>query len=338
MNAFLDRKYILALRHRLSGFIQKSANLYNFSCPLCGDGKSGKKKRAYFYLRDNKWWFHCHNECGTMGLKNLLKRLDYKLYQEYELDSFTNKSIINDPIKEEKTAIQYNADGATKALRGLRKVSQLAYDHPCKIYMDSRRIPTPLHSILRWTPTFMQWTNSIIKDKFSKEELKIDHGRLVIPFFSEDNKFFAYIGRVVDNSLPRYILIILNHSIPLIYGMNHIDKNKTIYVLEGPIDTFFLPNSVAMGGSNLSVLTHLNDYDKIVVIDNEPHKTDTVKKIGHAIDLGHKVCIWPKWIKQKDINEMIVAGMSSEYLTKLIKDHSYSGFEAKIKLAEWSKV
>ena len=338
MNAFLDRKYILALRHRLDGFIQKSPNLYNFRCPLCGDGIGKKKKRGYFYLRNNKWFFHCHNQCGTMGIKNLLKRLDYKLYQEYELESFTVKQEHKDPIYTDKAAIQYDTNPAVEELKKLPKISQLPDNSKVRAYLETRQIPKPFHTILRWSPEFMAWTNKLVKGKFDSNTLKLDCGRVVIPFFSEDNKFFAYIGRVLDNSTPRYILIILDHNIPLIYGMNHTNKSKRIYVVEGPIDSFFLPNSVAMGGSNLSVLTYLDKYDKVVIIDNEPHKRDTVKKVEHAIDLGHKVCIWPKWMVCKDINAMVIDGMSPDYLIKLIDSHTYSGFEAKIKMAEWSKV
>lgn len=337
MSAFLERKYLLAVAHRFDGFTQKSPNLYNCRCLFCGDSENKRKKRGYFYFKDNHWKYHCHN-CGMHhNMEYVLKQLDYSLYEQYRLERFQNKkdAFENDAIFKSKVATQYDPDPATEELRRLPKISQLEVGHLGREYVVSRKIPNEMHTILRWCPEFFAWSNKLIPGKF---EVIKDHGRVIIPFFSEENKFFAYVGRAVDATTPRYILIILNHNIPLIYGMNTVKRDKRVYAVEGPVDSMFLDNCIALGGSNLSVLTNLKDSDTVVVLDNEPHSKETKSKITHAIDLGYKVCIWPLWMVHKDINAMVLGGLSKEYIQGLIDSRTFEGLGAKIKLAEWSRI
>ncbi len=341
MSSFLEKKYLMAISHRFEDFVQKLPNLYNCRCTFCGDSKSNKrKKRGYFYYRDHHWWYHCHN-CGkTCGIKGLLKQLDYGLYEEYQLELFQEKREDNiDPIKETKYAVQSNNDEFTRALKKLPKISQLPVGHHAREYLNKRKIPSEQHSILRWCPAFMSWTNELIPHKFDERHLKHNQGRIVFPFFSEQNEFFAYAGRAPDdNSSPRYILIVLDHSVPLLYGVNTIDRKKKVYVCEGQIDSLFVKNSIALNGGNLAPLTNIAGLDMVIIFDNEPRKPETRSKIEHAIDLGYQVCIWPNWITEKDINSMILAGsVSVTSLNNVIDKNTFQGLGAKMHLAHWGK-
>ena len=100
----------------------------------------------------------------------------------------------------------------------------------------------------------------------------------------------------------------LDENAPKLYGLDHINKNETIYIVEGPLDSFFLENSVAMCGSDVDIRT-LGWSDYIWVYDNEPRSRQITVKISKSIDAGDKVVIWPSTIKQKDLNDMVVSGV-----------------------------
>ena len=219
----------------------------------------------------------------------------------------------------------------------MKKISQLSWDHPAKQYVIKRQIPNIYHAKFRWTPKFMAWTNRLIPYKFKQEALKYDEGRIVIPFYDKKKRFFAYTGRVLGDSNPRYALIVLDNDVPLLYGLDSINFSKHIVAVEGPIDACFLENCLALCGSNIAALTKVTEPDTItVVFDNEPDKPETKSKIIGAINHGFKVCIWPKWVQYKDINEMIINEWDQKYIQDLIKDNTFSGHEAKIRVETWS--
>ena len=90
----------------------------------------------------------------------------------------------------------------------------------------------------------------------------------------------------------------LDDEAPKIYGLDKINKSKPIYIVEGPFDSLFLENSVAMAGSDLDPRTFgWSDY--IWVYDNEPRNREIVNRISKSIDRGDKVVIWPHNLQQK---------------------------------------
>jgi hypothetical protein len=121
---------------------------------------------------------------------------------------------------------------------------------------------------------------------------------------------------------------------PKIFGLDKINTDETIYITEGPFDSTFVENSVAMCGSDIDIRTFgWSDY--IWVFDNEPRNQQIVNRISTAIDRGDKVVIWDKSIKEKDINEMVLQGYDPY---AIIKHNTFSGLQAKLKLADWKKV
>tara|TARA_B100000427_G_scaffold229094_1_gene192392 strand:+ start:22 stop:405 length:384 start_codon:yes stop_codon:yes gene_type:complete len=126
----------------------------------------------------------------------------------------------------------------------------------------------------------------------------------------------------------------LDENKPKIYGLERIDTNKAIYIVEGPFDSTLLGNSVAMAGSDVDCRTY-NWSDYIWVYDNEPRNREIVNRISKSIDRGDKVVIWPNNIQEKDINDMAIAGHDVKSLVEL---NTYHGLEAQVKLTEWKKV
>jgi hypothetical protein len=178
----------------------------------------------------------------------------------------------------------------------------------------------------------------MLPDKF--EDLEKDEPRLILPFLDKDKNLFGFQGRSFRKSGIRYITIMLNEDQPKIFGLDTMDPSKDIYVVEGPIDSLFLPNGIASAGGDLISPLQLLDVQKekfVVVYDNEPRNKETITKIEKAIDSGYRVCIWPTAIEQKDINDMVLAGYTIDKVKDIIDDCTYSGPTAKLHLALWRK-
>jgi hypothetical protein len=126
----------------------------------------------------------------------------------------------------------------------------------------------------------------------------------------------------------------LSENAPKIYGLNTIKKDETIYVTEGPFDSTFICNSIAMCGADADI-SNFGFNSVVWVYDNEPRNAEIVDRISKTIDRGENVVIWPETIQQKDINDMKIAGLS---IMDVLKSNTYSGLEAKVTFNKWKKV
>jgi hypothetical protein len=161
-------------------------------------------------------------------------------------------------------------------LKDLKKVSQLKADHPVKQYIIKRQIPSDTHYKLFLCMKFKAWVNTMLPGKF--EDTENDEPRLILPFLDQDKKLFGFQGRSFKKTGIRYITIILDDEKPKIFGLDTMDPSKDIYVVEGPIDSLFLPNGIASAGGDLITPLNYLDVQKdkfVVVYDNEPRNKHT---------------------------------------------------------------
>jgi hypothetical protein len=103
----------------------------------------------------------------------------------------------------------------------------------------------------------------------------------------------------------------------------------------------FIDNSIATAGGDLvSALGALQPYKSsmVIVYDNEPRSRETIKKLDKAIMQGYNIVIWPENLEHKDINDMVLAGMSPEFIVHILKTNTYRDLAAKLALTKWSKV
>lgn len=343
---WLDAKYLNMLSFRLRNFKRKGNNHWNFSCPICNDSKSNKlKARGYVFEKKGKLRYYCHN-CNVPGIDvpKLVRHLDQSLYDEYVREKLTAE-----PRQRVKSDVELFADKmktpkfrSNTPLKDLKKVSQLKPDGAVKRYIDARKIPPHYHHKLFLCKQFKHWVNKHLPGKFESEDN--DEPRLIIPLLDKDNNLFGFQGRSFKkNSALRYITIMLDDSMPKLFGLDTVDATlPNIMCVEGPIDSMFLPNCIASAGSdivsNLNYITE--DKDKFTIIyDNEPRNKEICKKIEGAIDKGYHVCLWPDNVQSKDINDMIVKeNLTSNKIVDLIIENTYNGLEAKLKFATWKKV
>jgi hypothetical protein len=211
----------------------------------------------------------------------------------------------------------------------LEKISELNITHPARVYLEERKIKDL--DYFYYCPKFKEWTNSQQK---VFPNLKQDGPRIIIPLRDKEGNMFGYQGRsMAPKAKIRYITIMLDDSKTKIFGMDRVDENETIYVTEGPFDSMFLANSIAMCGSDVNLSN--NDYRLVFVFDNEPRNKEIVAKYTKAIDNGEQVIIWPQNIVEKDINDMVMAGHD---VRSVVESNTYQGLEAKLKFTTWKKV
>ena len=337
MSVFIDRKFLLQLSPKLHRFVQKKADLYNFRCPLCGDSqKNITKSRGYIYAKKNNYFYMCHN-CGTStSFYNFLQQVDPTLLKEYALERYKNgddnRSNSKKPDLEEfKTKTPVFKEKLT-----LPAISELPDDHYAKQYVINRKIPEDRYSELYYAEDYKKFVESM---KIEKDGLIDNDPRLVIPFYDEDKNLVAFQGRALGNSKLRYITVKIDRDNYKVYGMDRIDKEKKILVVEGPIDSMFLENCVATADSNLPAATKIyNKADIVLIYDNEPRNKDIVRQIEKAIEEHYNVVIWPEMLDEKDINDMILSGFSPDEIQDIITKHTYQNLRAKMEFINWKKV
>ena len=329
--SFVDTKYIGLVSVRLQKFSKKKEGLYAFRCPYCGDSQKNKNKtRGYIYAFKNDHNYKCHN-CGvSKSFTNFLKDQDTMLHDQYIMERYKS-GLTGKATSAPIPVIPSSKPNFTKKDFDLERISELNKSHPARTYLEKRKIPDRCLRELYYCDNFKQWTND---QKYTFSDVSNDEPRIIIPL-KKGRTIFGFQGRSLSpkNKL-RYITIMLDDEAPKIYGLDKINKSKPIYIVEGPFDSLFLENSVAMAGSDLDPRTFgWSDY--IWVYDNEPRNREIVNRIESTINRGDKVVIWPSTIDEKDINDMFNSGIDPQ---SVIESNIYQGLQAKLKLNNWKKI
>jgi len=337
MSVFIDRSFLLQVSPKLQRFTKKKDDLYNFRCPLCGDSQKNKlKARGYIHRKQNDYFYMCHN-CGvSTTFYNFLKQVDSNLLQEYQLERYKNGETGNNNYpKPEFEEFKTEKPTFKKALE-LPTIESLPKAHFAKNYVQQRSIPETLYSQLYYAEDFAAFIQSL---GIKKEGLHQNDKRLVIPFYDKEKNLLAVQGRSLGESKLRYITLKLHDDNKKVYGLDRIDTDKLVYVVEGPIDSMFLENAVATADSNLESITDVLDKSKVVLIfDNEPRNKEIVNKIHHAIDNHFNVVIWPEMVEAKDINDMILDGFSPDEIQEFIDKNTFVNLRAMMEFVNWKKI
>jgi len=216
-------------------------------------------------------------------------------------------------------------------VKTLKSISELSNDHPARKIVEERKLPKDSYKDLFLCPEFYKFTNKLIPNKFPS--LDGDHPRLLIPFRDEEGEIFAYQGRAFGNEQPKYLTIKLQDR-DKIFGLDRVNKKEEVYVVEGPLDSLFLDNCIAVAGADMPSL----NCESTVVFDNEPRNKEICKLIEKTIKSGVKVCLWPDTMNYKDINDMILGGYTKEEVQKIIKNNTYQAASAAVRFATWRKI
>ena len=320
----VDSKYIGLVSSRLQKFKRVKADLYNFRCPICGDSQKHKNKaRGYFYQVKTNTNYKCHNCGASLSFNNFLKQLDTTLHKQYTLEKFKEGYTGKNFVTEEPT-FEFKKPVFKQKL-DLPKASEVPI---AKEYLEKRKIdPTKFY----FASKFKEWVNT---KKQTFDTIRKDESRIIIPMYDTERNLIGFQGRSLGPNSVKYITTMLDDDAPKIYGLDQIRGGAPVFVTEGPFDSTFIRNSIAMCGADADI-NRWGISDAVWIYDNEPRNIEIVKRIQTAISSKQTVVIWPSNVLEKDINDMVLAGHDVQ---SIVEENIYSGLEATIKFNNWKKV
>ena len=284
-------------------------------------------------------FFKCHNCDAGKTFGGLLKITDPLLHKEYVMErysegvagpranktpefNFTKPNF--DHLHDEKLI-----DSLLDRVDKLSEACGDTHTHIAVDYVKSRQIPKD-----KWKRLYHIDNISNISQLAPKykDRIKTTEPRLVIPFFDENGRMTGLTLRDYGNSSLRYIMVKIVDDAPTIFGLDVISKEKPVKIVEGPLDSLFLDNSIACAGTAFNKIIP-GDND-IIIIDNQPKNKEVCDILHKHISQGHKVVIWPDNVEQKDINEMVLANLDVE---DLISNNVFQSLEAELKFSNWRK-
>ena len=319
----IDSKYIGIISPRLGKFKRVKSNLYNFRCPICGDSKKNKNKtRGYIYSVKTNTNFKCHNCGASMSFSNFLKHVDAPTHKQYSLEKFKEGHTGRNFVVEEPD-FKFEAPKFKKSL-SIPK----AFENPRSDgYLTARKLDS---SKFYYAKKFKKFVNTI---KPTFDDTRYDEERIIIPIYYEKN-LIGLQGRSIDPNPVKYITVMFDDNAPKIYGLDDVEKSEAVYVTEGPFDSTFIRNAIAMCGADADV-SRWGINNPVWIYDNEPRNREIVNRIDRTIDKGDSVVIFPSSIDEKDINDMVIAGHDVQ---KIVECNTYSGLQAQLQFNKWKKI
>lgn len=334
----IPETYVVEKFYQYGGYprYKKSSNTYEAGCPICREGNSWNRKRRLYYIPTDHV-ICCHN-CGWYG--DTLKWI-------IEVSGQTYSEIVNDINKNEFNVVDISTLSAEKVQLpdvpslprdsiNLGSSEQVSYYSDNKIvqlaveYINKRRLNTAVN---KPGGLYLSLTDPVHKN------------RLILPSY-ENNKVVYYQTRSLleDDDRPKYLSKMSADR--NVFGIENVtDVYPYIYIFEGPIDSFFVENGVAIYGiqekSKNSLTQHQHEIlsniyymNKIWVLDNQHVDQASNLKSRMLLQKGERVFIWPRGLEQfKDFNEMCIKYELNEVSQKFIEDNTHSGTDAILKLS-----
>ena len=344
MSLYIDIKYLNTIAYRLENFKKKSQDLWNCRCPLCGDSSRNKKKsRGYFYRGKNDLYYKCHNCGASQHFGTFLKNFDSTQYGQYVIERYADGGHNKTAHKTVESVLKFEEPKFEKKPEPklidsiMDRLDTLPEDNEAVQYAVNRKIPRDAFSRLYFIPNVKDIVQ--LNDKY-KESIVTTEPRLAIPFLDGNGKLLVVSLRGLRGESLRYINVKVDEDAPSIFGLDQVDPTKEVLVVEGPLDSLFLDNSIACAGTSFGKIDQLPiEKEKITIIfDNQPKNRDVGKLMNKYIEMGYKMVIWPDSVPGKDINEMIENGLTSDEIQRIINDNTFKGLAAKAKYAMWRKV
>jgi hypothetical protein len=278
----------------------------------------------------------CHN-CGiSTTFYNFLRQVDESLIKEYQLERYKNGETGNNNYPKPEFEEIKSEKPVFKQKLPLESINDLPDGHYAKVYVEQRKIPEKHYASLYFAPDFKKFVEGL---QIEKDGLKEDDPRLVIPFYDENKNLIAFQGRALSESKLRYITIKVDSDNKKIFGLERANTENNICVVEGPIDSLFLDNAIATADSNLESIGESLDKSQVtLVFDNEPRNKEIVRQMEHAIDNHFRIVIWPEFIEEKDINDMVLGGFSPDEIQDIIDKNTFVNLRAKMEFVNWKKI
>jgi len=336
---YTDLEWLNNIAYRFDRFKRQTGrNVFACRCPYCGDSKKSKRKtRFYIYEKKGGLFYDCKN-CSESGtFYGLMKTQFPDMFEEYKREQ-TKARIMSghSPTRKKPSAPVQEApalDVDTKELKFVVPVLSLDKTHEARVYLSKRGFDDEQLKRFMFAENFKDAANSISHTQL--DEKFPDEPRIVIPFYGEDGDIKLIQGRSLNpKSKMKYITIKTHPDVEKVYGLERLDKTKTVYCVEGPLDSLFIDNCVATCDPNLT-----SAKADVYIWDNQPRNAEIINLMEKAIDQGKRVVIFPISPAGKmDINDMILMGMTKEQIMEIIRLHTFKGIKAKLELSRWRRI
>jgi len=261
-----------------------------------------------------------------MTLNSFLKKVDATLQSQYSLEKFKDGKTGKGRTTNEPEILEVAKESKPRFKRHSRIDLPGAYEEKkSSEYLNRRQVQGDFY----YAKTFRRFINRI---KHTFDDVRYDEERIVIPLYY-NNEIVGVQGRALDPNPVKYITVMFDDEAPKIYGLDQIRRGAPVFVVEGPFDSTFIRNAIAMCGADGDVSRYGID-NPVYVYDNEPRNPEIVKRIQSCISSQQDVVIWPSYIEEKDINDMFLAGHDVQSLVEL---NTYRGLQAKLKFNTWKR-
>ena len=263
-----------------------------------------------------------------MTLNSFLKKVDATLQSQYSLEKFKDGKTGKGSTTNQPELLEVAKGSKPRFKRRVRIDLPGAYEEEASTaarYLDSRKVQGDFY----YAKTFRRFINGI---KHTFDDLRYDEERIVIPLYYNGD-IVGVQGRALGPNSVKYITVMFDDDAPKIYGLDKIRTGTPVFVVEGPFDSTFIRNSIAMCGADADV-SRWGVSNPVYVYDNEPRNPQICKRIQSVITAQQAVVIWPDHIQEKDINDMFLAGHDVQ---DLVESNVYSGLRAKLKFNTWKR-
>lgn len=342
-DVLVQQKWIQLISPNLERFSRLDSKSYKFRCPICGDSQKNKTKtRGYIFLHKDTFFMKCHNCGASMSFSNFIKNHFSHYYHEYRLDLFKERqSKAEHVLTFAEVETEDSPEVPTKPIeQEFVTLNMLPSTHPAVLYASSRLIPESKFDRIIYADNFKNWLLSVT-DKYVNRPMPWD-ARIILPLKDENGNIFGVQARAIDKAAKqRYITIKFDDKKPKIYGLEKLNTSLPYFIVEGPIDSLFLPNAIAICGGDvsLSLAGIPNKKNAVLIFDNEPRSKDTIHRMEKAIDMGFSISFWDYDPRiAKDINDLVMKGYRPLDICKRFYNNAVSGMAAKIKLTQWKKI
>lgn len=340
MAEWIDNEFAYRAFSHLPRFRQinnSSTFKLTFRCPVCGDSQTDAMKARGWYYGGTPGNVHCYNCQYHNTISGYLKEYDEELYREYLMEVRKEKARMEPKIEKVPEHKPEPEKKTINSLPSCSRLDKLPEEHPIVKYVKSRCIPKESWNRLWFTLEWPKLVNKIQPGTYKKE---IPEPRLVIPIFNKDGKAESFQGRSLRKDAPqKYITIKAFETATKIYGVERV-KEGDVWVMEGPIDSLFIPNAIAITGGSIDLDVVPFKERRVWVMDNEPRHPDTIARMKRLVDAGERVMFWDRapW-RSKDVNDMVMKeNATPQEILEYMKQNISSGLHAKMRLSRYSKI
>ena len=330
----LPQEYIENILNTHIGKLRYDKYTKNYigSCPICREGKSwGKKTRFFYYPSTNRCF--CFN-CGySEGILKFILDVTNKTFGEILREVKTTQY----DFKEKVVEPEIIPDDLPKDPINLTDSKQIEYwnDNPhvkkCLNLIKKRKLDIAINKPKTFWFSLTDW---------------IHKNRLILPFYDDNGKIDYFQSRKIydsDTESPKYLG--KKGDIKGLFNFDNIDeRHDNLYIFEGPIDSCFVKNGVAVAGiqdNSNKMFTEKQENQikkypwmkKIWVLDNQITDKPACNKSKKLLKLDQHVFIWPESYKHyKDFNDICIDKGWNEIPVSFILENTFTSIRGLIKL------